>query len=200
MSKRVQLIIEGQLRTSGNVLNRKYPNPGFAIDRPLLGLTVGTAAVVDEAGVVGLAAGINHQVALKREKVEVGDVALLRLSEPIQTHGHVQDFPNVLHHKISLFDIMSGFESPAPPTSVKGDCVCRLLLSDPLVLTLVSSRTGFGVTFNQEGSVNAVRALCTGSVWCTSTWLNLLLQYWPGDQVLVALQGIKQCQVINLQS
>ena len=82
VSKRVQLIVKGELSVGWNVFNGKNPNPRFPIDSPLLGFAVRAAAVVDEAGVVGLAAGIDHQVALKSEKVEVANITLLRLPEP----------------------------------------------------------------------------------------------------------------------
>ena len=66
------LVVEGELRAGGDVCLREYADPGVAVDGPLLGLAVGLAGVVHEAGDVPLRPRVDYPLAVHHQVVEVG--------------------------------------------------------------------------------------------------------------------------------
>ena len=134
----------------------KDTNPCLAMNCPLLRGTGWVTAVVDEASMVGLAAGINHQVRLECEEVVVGDGVLLGLLQSLQAHAPVKNLTDILHHKVTFREVMLCLKPPTASASMEGLRVGDLLLAHTLVATAASDWTVGGTALNEEVSVNAV--------------------------------------------
>lgn len=137
----VQLVVKRQLSVCRNILDSEDTDPSLPSNRPFLCCTVWITAVVDEPSMVRLIAGIDDEVTLESEQIEISDGFFLRFLQSLLAHSLVKDLSDILYDKITLSDIVSTLQSPASCGCVEWVRGGRLLLADALVLAGISDRT-----------------------------------------------------------
>ena len=160
------MIVKCQLCAGLDILISEYSNPGLSLHSPLPCLTVGVAAVVDEAGLVGFLPSIDDQALVECEHVEVVGVALMRSLDSLLAHFHVKNLTDVLDHKIANGQILVGFQAPPPTSCVERYCLGILTLLHALVLTESADGAVSWVAFDVNGSVDTGGVVVAWVLWC----------------------------------
>lgn len=137
----MQVVVECHLRTSLNITKCKESNADISIDHPLLSFTVGAAAVVYEPRRVSFRPSVNHTILCESEHVEIGHMVFMSFFDSLLTLLCVNHLPNILSHKVPLFESLVGLETPATTFCLKHLSLCVQAFGETLVFTAVTRRT-----------------------------------------------------------
>lgn len=163
------MIVKRQFGASFDVLVSKYADPGLPLHTPLSCLAVGVAAVIDEAGVVGLLTCIDDETLVQRQHVEVVGVVLVCLLYPLLAHLHVENLADVLDDEIPRRQILLRLQTPPPSSRVERGSLGILTLLHALVLTESADRAVSRVTLDVDGPVDAGGVVVAGMLRRTLT-------------------------------
>ena len=81
-SYRVKVVVEGELCAGRDVPESKEPHPGLPMHSPLLGDTVGLAAVVHEPSIVPLLSSVQHDATVDGQEVVILVLSFLHFYHP----------------------------------------------------------------------------------------------------------------------
>ena len=105
----IQIVIEGELSSGGDVVDREQTDASGAVYHPLLCLAVGLTRVVHEPSQIAFGTGIDDRVLIDGQKVKVGLIVVGRALQSSLTLFFVNKFSDIFDDKLTFFHVI---ESP----------------------------------------------------------------------------------------
>ena len=107
------MVIESKLGVGWDVFYSKKSNANITQNCPFLSFAVGLTRMVHESRKIAARPGVNHSVVVQCQEIVSFFSSILFIFEAAAEFVVVDEFSYVLDDKVTLFDLMLSFESPA---------------------------------------------------------------------------------------
>lgn len=156
ISTTVQIVIEGEFSAGGDVSDGEEADASGAVHHPLLGLAVRLTRVVHEPGQIAFRTRVDDRILVDGQEVKVGLIVVGRAFQSSLTLLFVNEFADIFDDELTFFYVFERFQTPPGVLCFEGFAQNVLTFFEPLVLTLLSCATQFGIAFDHKSSVDAV--------------------------------------------